>query len=67
MMMSYKVKKIDNYHTVIEVATEFVIDKFDEFNKARSFCKNLNSGYCFDGWTPEFFLKNTKKVEEEYE
>ena len=64
-MVSYKVKKIDNRHNVIEVATNRTIKKFDEFSVARTLCKTLNSGFSFDGWTPEFFLTEPKKVCEE--
>lgn len=64
-MVSYKVKKINNIHNVVETTTNHIIKAFDDFSVAKAFCRTLNSGYSFDGWTPEFFLSEPKKVCEE--
>ena len=46
---------------VREVKTDQIIKSFKNFSEARKFLAFLNKGGAFDGWTPEFFLKNIVK------
>ncbi len=54
----YKVTKIDSQYIVIENQTKHHIKQFDKSYEAHRFCKKLNEGNGFQGWTPDFFLKN---------
>lgn len=57
--MKYRVVKQSNRYDVIEVATGHLIRQFDRSYQAYQHVNHLNSvSVGFDGWTPEFFLKN---------
>jgi hypothetical protein len=45
-----------------ETKEELLISRFTSRDEAKAFSKHLNFGGGFDGWTPNFFLNNTKKV-----
>jgi hypothetical protein len=55
--MRYKLLKEENDFLVREETTEQVIDSFGDYTEARWYCKFLNLGGAFDGWTPSFVLK----------
>jgi hypothetical protein len=40
-----------------------VIALFKNQDEAKKLMRHLNLGGCFDGFTPTFFIKNTKKVQ----
>lgn len=44
-----------------EVKTDQIIASFNDWGKTRKLFKHLNNGGCFDGWTPNFFLKKVVK------
>jgi len=63
MSMNYKLINSTNVDCVatvdiMETATNQVIRYALPYSKAKDFCRNLNFGGGFDGYTPEFFLKN---------
>ncbi len=57
--MNYMVRKGNlNPYEVVEVATDTVIQVHQNYTIARERAKFYNRGGGFDGWTPDFFLKN---------
>lgn len=48
---------------VKENKTGQIIESFKNFNEARKFMVSLNKGAGFNGWTPNFFLKNIGKID----
>jgi len=63
--MRYKVVKADLAFSIIETTTDLVIDKFEKNEYAKDYCRFLNFGGAFDGWTPRFVLKkiNVEQLE----
>lgn len=57
-MSNYYIKSVDKTHCVIESATNQQIGKFESRKEANEFRDFLNSGGGFDGWTPEFIIKD---------
>ena len=55
--MRYKLLKEESDFLVREETTNQVIECFDDFTEAKWYCKFLNLGGAFDGWTPRFVLK----------
>ena len=60
MPLNYKVvQNGKNKHAVIETKTELVMATFSSIQEAKKLQRHLNLGGCFDGNTPNFFVKNT--------
>lgn len=55
-----KSDKPNKQFLVIEQASELILNKFQEYNDARTFAKIQNSGGGFNGFTPPFVLTNVK-------
>jgi len=56
--MLYSVTKRDGKYIVVETATKLQLKNFDKSYEAYALCNRLNGGNGFQGWTPEFFVKN---------
>lgn len=53
----YKVSTNGKSWWVVELPTGSTIKEFTNSQLAYAFCKDLNDGHGFEGWTPDFFLK----------
>jgi hypothetical protein len=60
--MNYKTVAVDSKFEVHETKTKQVITSFKNQDEAKKLMRHLNLGGGFDGLTPTFFIKNTKKV-----
>jgi hypothetical protein len=70
--MKYKMLNDLGSYKVFETTTEQTVGRFSTELEARKFLRHLNFGGGFDGWTPNFFLRdlstyinNTRKVKQE--
>lgn len=59
--MNYKIQNTDNGYTIVERDTGHIIGLYSSSTKAQIVKCILNSGAGFDGWTPEFFVRNLTK------
>lgn len=60
-MVNYKIQKNENgLHEIIETQTGYSVAQNLDANQAKTSCRHLNFGGGFDGWTPTFFLAQTK-------
>lgn len=55
--MKYKVVKGSSVFSIVETTTDLIIESFDRGEYAKDYCRFLNFGGAFDGWTPRFVLK----------
>lgn len=62
MAMNYKILENGYGYSVLETATEHIIYTFDNRSDAKKMMKHLNLGGGFDGFTPNFFLKNVANL-----
>jgi len=60
-MKKYEIRKNENTFEIVEKATNFIIVSYNRKYKSHDLLNKLNSGGGFDGWTPNFFIKNIKK------
>lgn len=63
--MNYDILRSNNKFVVFEKATSYNIKSFDSQKKAFEYCCFLNSGGGFDGFSPEFILKNVRIINSE--
>lgn len=63
--MSYSVKQGENGYNILEKDTDIVIELSRTEKEARDFCRKMNLGSGFNGWTPTFFTKKMNAVTEE--
>lgn len=54
------------FHVIYETATEQIIDYFFFEDEAQSYNNFLNNGGAFDGFTPNFMLKELVFTSQEY-
>ena len=60
-MMNYKIVLHPTGADILETATKQVVNTKSLMNEdAKKLCRNLNLGGGFDGWTPAFFVDNTR-------
>ena len=59
--MNYEVIDELEMYSVLETTTNQVIKTFKNFSEAKKMATDLNLGYAFDGFTPNFFLKKVLK------
>jgi diaminopimelate decarboxylase len=60
--MNYKIVSRSICFDVLETKTNQVINSFNVYEEAKQFLRHLNLGGGFDGYTPHFFSKKTKKL-----
>jgi hypothetical protein len=63
--MNYDISRTNKIFNVIEKQTGHCIKSFETQKKAFEYCCFLNAGGGFDGFTPEFFIKNVKIINSE--
>jgi hypothetical protein len=61
--MTYRVEKENGVFLVIEKDTDQIVFDCGCENEARDYCRVLNLGSGFNGYTPSFFLQNFKQKE----
>ena len=60
-MINYKIVENNKEYHVLEKQTESIIRLFKKKKEAVEYCRFLNLGGAFDGFTPSFFLKKSEK------
>lgn len=63
MATNYKIQMNKTLFDVIETQTGHVVFTHSSSSEAKKVMRHLNLGGSFDGWTPDFFMKKFKKVE----
>lgn len=61
--MTYSVKKRNGVSSILEKDTDQTVYVCGCENKARDFCRSLNLGSGFNGFTPSFFIQEFKQKE----
>jgi len=61
---NYRIEKHDSKYYIIENSTDHYIMEHVEQDVARKELRRLNFGSFFEGWTPNFFLKNSLSDQE---
>lgn len=60
-MMNYKIVIDPSGADILETTTKQIVNTKSLMNEdAKKLCRNLNLGGGFDGWTPAFFVDNTR-------
>ena len=60
-MMNYKIVIDPTGADILETTTKQIVNTKSLMNEdAKKLCRNLNLGGGFDGWTPAFFVDNTR-------
>jgi hypothetical protein len=60
--MSYSVKPSENGYDIFEKESETLIELKVNEKDARDFCRKLNLGSGFNGWTPTFVASKFLQV-----
>ena len=60
--MSYSVKPSENGYDIFEKESETLIELKVNEKDARDFCRKLNLGSGFNGWTPTFVASKFRPV-----
>lgn len=60
--MSYSVKPSENGYDIFEKESETLIELKVNEKDARDFCRKLNLGSGFNGWTPTFVANKFRPI-----